>query len=71
MPVGWRVLCVTDPIGRDQQAPSRLPQASCPHPSPALQSGFSVSHLGPRGPIRKLSFLFGEVTVGSSGPQNC
>lgn len=48
-----------------------LTPGGCPTPSPSLQSGFSVSHPGPRGPIRKLCFLFGEVMVGSSGPQNC
>lgn len=38
---------------------------------PTLQNGFSASHLSPRGPIRKLYLLFGEVMMGSSWPQNC
>ena len=55
------------PLGQLQGSP----QLFAPTPNPTLQSGFSVSHLGPRGPIRRLYFLFGELTMGSSGPQKC
>lgn len=33
--------CNPDPRGRAPQAPTRLPQAGCPHPSPTRWSGFS------------------------------
>lgn len=47
-------------------SPSSLHSPPPPHPPPC-----TAVFLSPRGPIRKLSFLFGEVMVGSSGPQNC
>lgn len=54
---GWQVLHpATLTPGEGPQAPTRLPQAGCPHPSPTRWEWF-FSHLGPRGPIRKLAFL--------------
>lgn len=54
---GHGVLCPAAPTrGEGPQAPSRLPQACCRHPSPALQSGFSVSQWVPEDQLG--NFLF-------------
>lgn len=50
----WVCVCSPNPQGGPLRTAAGLPQPAVPTPSPAQQSGFSVSHLGPRGPIRKL-----------------
>lgn len=71
MTPAWGDRCCV-PALTPQGGPLRATAGDHPRPSaPAPAQTCRAVFLSPRRPIRKLSFVFGEVTVGSSGPQNC